>query len=526
MELSDNLLKLSELFPDISLVHLSHILKTTNNNFDDCVEQLLNYDLIKDDLDDIITRSQKKEQDNDKNCMDSESFKRWVLLDSKSECLIPASNGKPKQKDRCDKDLLDSNGSSMRTDMSNVTKDSSNSITTNGSNIATKYETLDSLVESVKSQDRIEKITVEEKIMELLAIPAKYEKHIEWYLKQNEYKLLETIYDILLNYNATLPVTKQTRKKIESISMDTIIINYTQECDNTSMSDNLKDDGSDTLLDQYFSHLSLITDSSSNFNVPEKFFVLGLTWFMNDFDKVLNLSLELQDYFPEKRKKKEAHIDFSDFENAYETENVYNKTSTIPLNNPIDSHGFFKIDKYGKFDKSGFSSAYGALSNNSSLSVKELESHAKNYKKSRDSSSNKNLQAFYGHKISDTRQRIRDYQENEQLQLRNKKISFARKTWEIDLHDLSVQNAIDALEIVVNEWWETEMFHRNIENTKFELSTASHIKPLTVVTGRGLHSGGNIPKIKNAALKFLRNSSYKFIENTSTITIVGKRRRK
>lgn len=77
---------------------------------------------------------------------------------------------------------------------------------------------------------------------------------------------------------------------------------------------------------------------------------------------------------------------------------------------------------------------------------------------------------------------------------------------------------------MIDHWWSDELYHRENNGGKLHLTKANHVGPLKVITGRGIHSAGGIPKVKNAVIRYLDTHKYLYDDNASAFIVKGKKR--
>lgn len=95
----------------------------------------------------------------------------------------------------------------------------------------------------------------------------------------------------------------------------------------------------------------------------------------------------------------------------------------------------------------------------------------------------------------------------------------------LDLHNFTVQSAIDVTEHALRTWWERETFQREQDGnlSKFGFAVA-YERPLRIITGRGIHSKEGRSRIRVAIKKLLVASPYIFDEHPGEFLVTGKKR--
>lgn len=480
LKMTDVLLELSQMFPDIPFAHLQYILDISDNNFNAAVDHMFNYDFIRNDLDEIIKKNIVKKAGDVPFLAEEKDLK---VIDS------------PKYKH---------NGDGIRR------KCFEEALKAQHNKVADEH------IAMLKTESLVEKWKLLELIIEILEIQDAPFSLVEWYLIQNKYDKLESIYDILMNFDTNLPPEKQSRDVLEKLSVNEIYMRNSSFADNSvPMSVILKLDTKNTYVsekEQCWKEMQEIIDSNPELNPPKKFLLLAINWFDKDIPKILNLVLNLNDCFEiktTKGKQLEKKI-----ESLYKLQNV-------SISNSASENDFPFLGECGEINGTD---TLDMESSNPSSSLDLLQLKSQNLKNAINMTTNKSLIAYYSESISKTKRDIRYHHENSQFRDVEQRIKEAKRTFHIDFHNLSVQNAVYALEEIVNYWWDTELRDRTLRNSKYGHTTALHVLPLVIVTGRGLHSGGGIPKIKNATVNYLTANGFKFEEDISRITVCGKRK--
>lgn len=93
----------------------------------------------------------------------------------------------------------------------------------------------------------------------------------------------------------------------------------------------------------------------------------------------------------------------------------------------------------------------------------------------------------------------------------------------VDLHGYTVKEATDTVEEALNSWWQEEMRLREIGG-HFERygRKCQFVEPLSIVTGRGLHSQGG-PKIRGLVVRLLTRSGFIYDEDVGRLVVNGKK---
>ncbi|CDH17760.1 uncharacterized protein ZBAI_09548 [Zygosaccharomyces bailii ISA1307] len=95
----------------------------------------------------------------------------------------------------------------------------------------------------------------------------------------------------------------------------------------------------------------------------------------------------------------------------------------------------------------------------------------------------------------------------------------------LDFHGFLCNDALLVLHKCLNKWWEEELTQRELHNQKLSMSQVANVSPLTVITGRGIHSDNGVSKLKREVRKFLDKNDYKYHEDTAYFVVLGKKSR-
>ncbi|KAG7910244.1 hypothetical protein KL907_001135 [Ogataea polymorpha] len=102
-------------------------------------------------------------------------------------------------------------------------------------------------------------------------------------------------------------------------------------------------------------------------------------------------------------------------------------------------------------------------------------------------------------------------------------IDGALKTNKLDLHGLLVSEAQHCVQQVLKSWWRYEMEQRIIEGTNLRGKKAIYVGDLDIITGRGFHSSGGVPKLKNLVHRLLNAENYIFEDIVLGFKVMGKK---
>ncbi|AAS50786.2 ABR016Cp [Eremothecium gossypii ATCC 10895] len=108
----------------------------------------------------------------------------------------------------------------------------------------------------------------------------------------------------------------------------------------------------------------------------------------------------------------------------------------------------------------------------------------------------------------------------------NRALELARavhSSWRIDLHGFLVDDAEALSEYVLASWWQRERELRELHCQRMSQSLALNMPPLTVVTGRGLHSVGGVSRVRVRIQRLLDKQHYVYDEEPSYFIVKGRR---
>ncbi|EDO16832.1 hypothetical protein Kpol_1056p33 [Vanderwaltozyma polyspora DSM 70294] len=96
-------------------------------------------------------------------------------------------------------------------------------------------------------------------------------------------------------------------------------------------------------------------------------------------------------------------------------------------------------------------------------------------------------------------------------------------TSKLDFHGFQPNEAISTLDACLKVWWEKEESERELTATNKKYSKVLFLSPITVVTGRGIHSINGVSKVKLRVKKYLDENNYQYWEEPSYFRIEGKK---
>lgn len=92
----------------------------------------------------------------------------------------------------------------------------------------------------------------------------------------------------------------------------------------------------------------------------------------------------------------------------------------------------------------------------------------------------------------------------------------------LDLHQYHVDEALTVIHRVLTDWWQTEKQARINYGKRLFGSQAQYLKPLQIVTGRGIHSKDGVPRLKIQVGKYLRTQGYLYDPESWGFIVTGK----
>ncbi|KAI3404165.2 hypothetical protein KGF56_003065 [Candida oxycetoniae] len=95
----------------------------------------------------------------------------------------------------------------------------------------------------------------------------------------------------------------------------------------------------------------------------------------------------------------------------------------------------------------------------------------------------------------------------------------------LDLHNFKLVEAIQTTKLVLNHWWNQETKQR-IEEGRLQNygNLALFVNHMSIITGRGIHSVGNVSPIKKYVKEYLTKQSFIFDEYAGKFDVKGKRK--
>lgn len=96
--------------------------------------------------------------------------------------------------------------------------------------------------------------------------------------------------------------------------------------------------------------------------------------------------------------------------------------------------------------------------------------------------------------------------------------------YKLDFHGFLPQEARKITDLCLTKWWNREMEEREMNKGKMSLTATQFMHPVTIVTGRGIHSSGGFSKVRASILNYLQQNNYVFDENPSYFVVTGRKR--
>lgn len=113
-------------------------------------------------------------------------------------------------------------------------------------------------------------------------------------------------------------------------------------------------------------------------------------------------------------------------------------------------------------------------------------------------------------------------QGKENFQIANKMVVEFFNTYKLDFHGFLPQEAVRIADICLTQWWAEELSNRELNAGKLNMKKSQYMSPVTLITGRGIHSAGGFSKVRIAIVKYLQNNYYIFEEFPSYFIVNGK----
>ena len=99
------------------------------------------------------------------------------------------------------------------------------------------------------------------------------------------------------------------------------------------------------------------------------------------------------------------------------------------------------------------------------------------------------------------------------------------ETYKLDFHGFTPQHAVVVLNNIINKWWDEELKLRELNNYNMKQQSVTCLEPLTLITGRGIHSVGGKSPVRFQVKRYLQLNGYLFNEEPSYFEVYGKQRK-
>ncbi|CAI5760025.1 unnamed protein product [Candida verbasci] len=94
---------------------------------------------------------------------------------------------------------------------------------------------------------------------------------------------------------------------------------------------------------------------------------------------------------------------------------------------------------------------------------------------------------------------------------------------EVDLHRLKVPEALRLTKIVLEHWWDEEIKNRELIGKMNKFGHLASLGPISIITGRGIHSSNGVSIIKKIVKDYLTKNKYIFDEEVGGFDVKGKK---
>lgn len=352
-------------------------------------------------------------------------------------------------------------------------------------------------------------------ILELLALEESDADLVGFYVKKNGNQVLNAVLDILTNWNKEGGVENQGKDKIHTQLLpnmhsigksyaDTLrdsLTMHVRKDKMTLINKNMPPDLWTELVGYIKEHRSL--------NLPSSFYLNAMVWFDYNVATVLYLASRLSLEFNYKANGATDVVvgdvisKFAESSVANEcTDNLYIPGSKLSIAPLLES----------------------TSASTSASTASSLNNRARFYSSLASSEKNKLVKGYYASESAAASAAGRQILDCEQQRLMQRLQHMAISDSQVDLHSLSVKNAIELANSVLNEWWYDELKERQNNGVPGTKGSAVYLDPLIIITGKGTHSAGNIPKIKNGVKKLLNRGYWIYDEQSASFTVYGLRK--
>ncbi|ODV87499.1 hypothetical protein CANARDRAFT_26901 [[Candida] arabinofermentans NRRL YB-2248] len=264
-----------------------------------------------------------------------------------------------------------------------------------------------------------------------------------------------------------------------------------------------------------FKELNSLKSYNSNLNLLNlNFYKNAMKFFKGDLDSILHVSFRLVDDKSVIKKNNLNLLSFKSSEHDYQVNDMSNENANeIEDSNDDDDEEWISISKGNNNVKQDKTSIDQLISES-----KRLINEGKTYK-------DKSIRSNYNNRAKELINTAKVQYEQDQSNLIKSLLRISKKENKVDLHGLSVSNSINCVDQSLKLWWDDELNLREVNlKSNSQQSNALFVSSFIIITGRGIHSGGGIGKIKNSVYKFLKDSGYVFEDITAGFKINGKKR--
>ncbi|OWB76676.1 hypothetical protein B5S32_g831 [[Candida] boidinii] len=263
-------------------------------------------------------------------------------------------------------------------------------------------------------------------------------------------------------------------------------------------------------LNEAKKELTVIKNSNKSlYNIPNEFYISLLEYFEFNISKVINVCFKiLQDKKTLKELQKyNKELQFLNLDKNFKVD-LIDENDNVDGDNDDDGEGF----EYTNSKESSFKI-------DDKKTVEKLFKEAKRLRNESDPMTSVYYTEEAKKVLNLAKEKFEKIQINKMQKIENEGI----RTNVIDLHELTVSQARSLCEKFVNDWWNEELRERELNGNSSKISKTIYLQPITIATGRGLHSAGGIPKIRIAISKYLDSSGYRYTDTGSTIIVSGKK---
>ncbi|QPG72981.1 hypothetical protein FOA43_000285 [Brettanomyces nanus] len=483
LELRSKLLQLSEMFPDIPLGYINETLVLNKGDAARTTDELLNYK---------VTETEK---------------------------TVQAKNyGVPSDTDN----------------------ESDHSVSNNN-------EIYDDKMSVKELKEWIRRIDFVEEVLDLLKLEAKYKPWVEYYSEQHNYKLLDTVSKMIENFDPDLPPEKQQTISYRTLATVSKMQDHSDDQNSSRIPVDQVELSPDPIIQkQSAAHLLAKVKATTYSKIQGGYTVIRPSA-KQQKNEIVAKSVKV-DMGSESMKEliaiRESNVvllrlpmsfyvnGMRFFENSVEAV-IYVASVVAPLapfapETPIPDKLYSKeimataAPKQPPKSDCCWSNRHPVISERGP-SFDNLLSSAKRMQSKAAMCNDKKIKPIYASTASEKyREAFNSLQSGQAREIRAK-VEQSKQTNQIDLHGLLVDSALQCCKEAVSSWWQDEINARVIHGDSLRPEKAVHVEYFRVVTGRGMHSAGGVPRIKHSVRKYLTRSHYIFEEESSALIVRGKR---